>query len=872
MSYNKNFEDSGTDLKTAIENIKRDYDLVYFTPSSSKIQNIDTGKCMAVTEYDNLATIGMKQLDGNLHTEESCKLNVGMIQSANSWKDFINNTKPSVPVKGLNFKLVKGYFNNNPQFFNSAQVLKTGVTTSFASIGHGTNWGIYYANNWWQHTYSVEWTGTFTPRGTGNWYLWTGSDDASFLWLGNNAIKNYNVNNAVVKNGGLHGMRWAGAGIRLEKGKKYPIRIQFGENWGGHNMWSDYVLGPDENNRYRWWRLGDVVTNDFNAQDSTLYYSLVENTPELSKQGLYNCYIADTTNTLNTKISFEPNSFNYKVIWSALDEESESDKIKPSNYAYYRNGALFICDEYGTVLKQIGETIDENSLAYDLNWTEVVYYLYRYPDLMRGAGGYYNSSNWKNYAQSHWRNAGKNEKRTFEEISSTKNLKLHNDGNISLRGNGNIITSVDSKDAIDNPSWKAERNILSRKHYAYPYDPTGWSHQGWPRGDIIRRTSWDNQTLLISENGKFKLEMSETGNLIIKMTIPGCTGKTPSGMKFAKKSDNQRGDNFYLYKTDADMKMDKLFVGQVNNNVRRLKRVNESGNDLIKSNNYLLYNNYAPTDTNNSTIVKDKTECETKCNDDKSCDFYYSYVTEDGKTNCKTGQNAEIKQFIPIQPESGIKSSDLYIRDTMMNLPEKDIRNMIPRKNTSNYQSYSTYEVSPVVYQLSSAEIMQDSYIKPLNRQNVLLNGTKSTKKVKEGFESHGYTQTAEVNKDYAEKTTDIGLAKAITDKQITPMEHIAKDYDALLQNINKEYNGIDADIKSITNSNRTGLRDKFAEDPDSMYLEKNYDMGPPMKKAIDVRLDDIDEMISQTNIIYSLGTVTAMTLLIASIFLARNS
>lgn len=866
-NLNKNFKETGKDLKQAIENIKRDYDLVYFTPSSSKIKNIDTGKCMAVTEYDNLATVGMKQLDGNLHTEESCKLNVGMIQSENTWKDFINNKKPTVPVKGLNYKLVQGYFNNNPQHFNSAPVLKTGVTTSFASISQGTNGGIIYPNNRWQHRYSVEWTGTFTPRGSGYWYLWTGSDDASFLWLGKDAIKNYNVNNALVRNGGLHGMRWAGAGIRLEKGQKYPIRIQFGENWGGHNMWSDYVLGPDENNRYQWWRLGDVATNDFNAQDTTLYYSLVENTPELTKQGLYNCYIADTTNSLNTEISSKSNSFNYKVIWSALDEASESEKINPSNYAYYRNGALFVCDENGNILKQIGETLDENSLAYNLSWTEVVYYLYRYPDLMRAAGGPNNSSNWQNFAQTHWRNHGKNENRTFEEISSTKNLKLHNDGNISLRGS--IITTVDGTDAVVNPDWKSERNILSRKNYAFPYDRTGGAGGGWPKGDIIRRTSWDNQTLLISENGKFKLEMSESGNLIIKMSISGCTGNTPAGMKFTKKSDNQRGENYYLYKTDADMKIDKLFVGQANNNIRRLKRVNESGNDLIKGNKYLLYNDYAPTDTTGSTIVRDKTECETKCNDDKSCDYYYSYVTNDEKTNCKIGKNAGIKQFIPIQPESGIKSSQLYIRDTVMNLPKKDIRNMIPRKNTNNYQSYSAYEVSPALYELGSGAIMQDSYTIPLNRQNKLFNG-KNSKKI-EPFENHGYESTADVNRKYGTNVTEIGLAKAIQDKQITPMTKIAQDYDTLLQNISKEYNGIDTNIKAITNSNETGLRDKLIADKDSGYLDTNYDMGPPMKKAIDVRLDDIDEMISQTNTIYSLGTVTAMTLIIAGIFLARN-
>ena len=54
-------------------------------------------------------------------------------------------------------------------------------------------------------------------------------------------------------------------------------------------------------------------------------------------------------------------------------------------------------------------------------------------------------------------------------------------------------------------------------------------------------------------------------------------------------------------------------------------------------------------------------------------------------------------------------------------------------------------------------------------------------------------------------------------------------------------------------------------------YLENNYDMVPTIKRVEDVRIDDINEMISQTNTAYTLGTITAMTLIIAGIFVMRN-
>jgi len=862
----KDFKENGVELKQAIKDIKKDYDLVYFVPNSNNIANIDTDKCMAVSEYDNLSTVAMKPIDNHLHTEESCRLNVGMVQSSKSWKDYMEK-KPKINyVSGMNYKVVQGYFADNTKHFDTAKVLSSGIAKSFKDVTTSTN-GYITKPHGNQHQYSVEWTGTFKAAGSGRWSFWTVSDDASYMWIGKNAIKNYVPGNANINNGGLHGMRWKRDDIQLERGKTYPLRIQFGENWGGHNV-HVHVHGPDSNGRYRHWSMEQLVTNEFNQQDNTLYYSLVESTPELSRQGLYNCYIADTSNSLNTELSSDKNAFNYKVVWSAFDESSEASKIKPTNYAYYRNGALFVCEKNGKVLKQIGDTIDQDQFNYSLTGTEVVHYLYRYPDLMRGAGGWSNYRNWNNYARKHWIEAGSREKRTFEQRYTRQNLKLDNNGNILARGKA--LVSVDSKGAIENPQWKAERNVLNRPDFLYPHDPYTWRPTTkWNmQGGVIRRTAWDNQTLLISENGKFKLEISENGNLVIKTSISGCTGKTEGGTKYTTLKDNQRGENYYLYKTDADIKMDKMFVGQVTNNKRVLKPVNVVGNDITMGNNFIKYDDYAPSNTEGGFTVSTHSECQAKCITDNSCDHYYSYVTEDGKMNCKTGSQPGIKQFVPIQPGSGIKSSELYIRDSEMNLPDNDIRKMIPRKNTSNYQSYSTYEVTPALYELGDGNIMQDSYNKPRTLQDKIVNGTKN--KV-ETFDNHGYQSSKEVNDKYGEKPTEKGLSKAIQEHQIAPMKHIENDYNELLEKINVEYNGINSTLNDITNANQTGLRDQLMNDPDTGYLDTDYDTEVLKKKAVDVRIDDINDMIDQTNTVYTLGTVTAMTLLIAGIFISRD-
>ena len=114
LDFNKN----GELLKTAISDVKTDYSLVYFAPDSKSVGKLDTGRCMAVSEYDKTPSVAMKQLDGNLHTPESCKLNVGMVQSAEKWQNFMNDKKTSnvIAERGLKYTVVDGYFADNPDF------------------------------------------------------------------------------------------------------------------------------------------------------------------------------------------------------------------------------------------------------------------------------------------------------------------------------------------------------------------------------------------------------------------------------------------------------------------------------------------------------------------------------------------------------------------------------------------------------------------------------------------------------------------------------------------------------------------------------------------------------------------------------------
>lgn len=83
---------------------------------------------------------------------------------------------------------------------------------------------------------------------TTNYIFRTTSDDGSYLWLGQSAwAGNYQINNALINNGGLHGQQTVdSARINLRGGQWYPIRILFG-NYDG-NTWLGVTYSTDGSN------------------------------------------------------------------------------------------------------------------------------------------------------------------------------------------------------------------------------------------------------------------------------------------------------------------------------------------------------------------------------------------------------------------------------------------------------------------------------------------------------------------------------------------------------------------------------------------------------------------------------------------------
>ena len=188
-----------------------------------------------------------------------------------------------------------------------------------------------------------------------------------------------------------------------------------------------------------------------------------------------------------------------------------------------------------------------------------------------------------------------------------------------------------------------------------------------------------------------------------------------------------------------------------------------------------------------------------------------------------------------------VPQSHLYILDKYnKTLPNRKVQQV------SNYTAYSDYEINN----------------KPITEYQELL-GSKvaelqaNQRKMFEGF------------KNSSEKPENMPVNDFINDHQIKPLQEKETQFISSLDKINQNYTKLSNEISSIKNNDETGLRDKLeSENKYNSYLSVELEKT---KDVSDVRLDDTKDLIEHNNSIFNLGVVTASTLLVASILIARE-
>ena len=141
---------------------------------------------------------------------------------------------------GLYRKKYDGYFADNVNWFDG-RVPMHGMADNIISFNMSQ----------FDDQFSMQWLGYFKPAVSGNYNFWLVSDDASYMWIGQNALSGYTAANATVNNAGLHPSGWATNtnSLILEADKFYPIRIQMGDNIADETLQLFYGLAGEFGSR-----------------------------------------------------------------------------------------------------------------------------------------------------------------------------------------------------------------------------------------------------------------------------------------------------------------------------------------------------------------------------------------------------------------------------------------------------------------------------------------------------------------------------------------------------------------------------------------------------------------------------------------------
>lgn len=905
---------TGTEIdKRSIDATKElNYNLVKFLPSKDVVNVTPIGYSGKNDLINNMIPV-----DNGIHTPKSCKIAAGIKLADMKYrekKDIINGVNKKTP--GLKFKIVKGYFNDNVKYFldpnNDIQDSRaTGISTNFTNLQESTNkTGLietFNTDRWGGHAYSVEWYGILIPDYSGIWRFGLNSDDASFLWLGNKAINTYTIENCDINNRSLHGMQYKYVDINLIAGSIYPIRIQFGENYGGHNCIFTIVppQDPAVNNYYN-------VLYTLDEEPKYLYYSLTESSPILTNNNLYNCLITDVTNqTTNDNLKktiFSKNSQNSqieeKVIWKYVSNESTLPSNSKTQLKFYIDNAednINSIDEYKNKIKngmQLNLVNDAGTIIFNLYSNS--------PRDQGWSGGEYTYKDASEYPYHY-----------LSLISENNTVKLQLT-QYSLNWQKNIIKEFFNRtfeDAISNPEWKKQYELSKNSQHSKigldhlgPTWDNNWNNvikNNW--NDVKKNLEDENKefTYLISKDGKFKLKINEFGNLVILYTKKGEPSKASDGSIYTK------NDNRYLYDLNVDEKMNKMFYTNDSDASNNIQQISFNSGLLKHTGEYLYLDNFFPSflslNKNKNPPNMDLETCKKKCNEDSKCDIlYYSELAgnkycifEENKTeniipvsdhryrNSNTQEINDLKiQFFSKEITIPIKSS-LYIKDKTVDMneinkeyPELNFNENI--KNINNSEDYSKYSY----YTLSNKPFSKDPVVrKPINNLKEIKQDYQELLHGKQGFETlspqefnrtttplngsvvletrknnniEPFNSYDPTNCEYDPK----GCIPNILDRKIAPLIEISKDYSNTLKNTIETNKKIEEN-QGVINSKWNDLSNN------SLYYKiKNDKTKTSLKDGIE---QDINELNLQENNMYILGAITTATLFITAIMISMN-
>jgi hypothetical protein len=476
--------------------------------------------------------------------------------------------------------------------------------------------------------------------------------------------------------------------------------------------------------------------------------------------------------------------------------------------------------------------------------------------------------------------------------------------------NTNVAAGRDPVPNDNWAKWKQMNNITNRidvstgaSGASAPDDPTG----------IVR-------ILCISDNNCYKLEINRNGDLVIKRSYRGCRG----GKAFDPKDGEVRFTaiepnynpttlrDYYFYDVEVDKRINKVFFAQDDNDTADNKTlqyiekkdpyIDVNTNSAISLTDEFMepYKGIAPKvdDMKNGVPVSSVRDAQQICLKDPKCKYFYFYQSsKDNKYYYLKFSEDEFTPlyYYPISPGHNMLNSELYLRKFKVTTQSKDFRDPHPDITITDYTPYSQYAVKPFssdnnkYVKENTNDDIHCNTIAPMGLQYLYYNGTDSAnadpdmtklyntnvkrcaQRMKtEGFENHDYKTSGEVYTTYGTGTPkNIGLPDAIIQQQINPLNEIAQDYEVKMKKVNTRFIDISNNINLVTNYQGTGTRDDMSGN-DIYDFNTPFTLNKP-KTLVEGRIYDTKQLAAQDNAVYVLGTLTAATLIVFAIALARE-
>jgi hypothetical protein len=424
---------------------------------------------------------------------------------------------------------------------------------------------------------------------------------------------------------------------------------------------------------------------------------------------------------------------------------------------------------------------------------------------------------------------------------------------ININVDGIILEEAFSKNYSDSVACRKWENDKKRNNRIYA---------------LLHGGEINENNYLISNDSKYKLSISKQGELVLLRAkrITKRTKTDSNNIEFTYSNANSR----YLYNFRCNPRMNKMYYVDAKNN--QLNFIPYNSNFLTSTGKFSEFSSYVPQKISGN-IKGDSTSCKSKCNANTLCSAVYAYKTTSNDDKCQfvmtSNENIRVGNlFNPLQPNSSINSSTLYIKDKQIKMSGNIAINGPFFSSEDGYKTYSAYSIGPSMTTAPLGLEETPEYKELAKEVCEILKGNGNCEQPQQtqgfqGFSKEGFTT---YNSYDCVNNTGEGCKKFIQTYKIDPLIKTATDYSKALQTM---------DANNTTFSNNLGsyntTYDDLSKNSVYQFRAEHTDFNNTKKSLLETANDDLDELLIQQNNMYIIGTITTATLLITAILLSSS-